>query len=261
MLVTKDGLVRTNFDFSFGGFCLVEPEFFPYDSHYCLMEFAQTSNGVRLVNDQSKYPLVNPKIHQYHNTWWISKSKMKTQNDSHESSNLPAIGTQEITAGFIVVRKPEHAFSNILVPCYILSLFIPVAYLRPASDRISMFMTIYLTIIFITWLIEPSAAPAGDEEGPRLIGFVHFSTVQCIFGVVESVLMNFVLSLNKNDDKTDDKKQRKYCNTPFIIDFVIFLVVLTWTCCYIGSMHNSMTSQYPTRQNEKAGDLKQYYGL
>lgn len=60
VLVTKDGLVRTNFDFSFGGFCLVEPEFFPYDSHYCLMDFAQTSNGVRLVHDQSNYPLVNP---------------------------------------------------------------------------------------------------------------------------------------------------------------------------------------------------------
>ena len=70
--VSSDGIVRTYFDFLYNGFCLIESEFFPYDSHMCLLEFQQVSFGVVFKNQQGRdLPLVDPMIDKYHNTWWF----------------------------------------------------------------------------------------------------------------------------------------------------------------------------------------------
>ena len=73
-------------------------------------------------------------------------SIIRNSSAMNESSSPLAnrAGSQEVLVAFLVVRKPEHAISNILIPCYILSLLICIAYLvKPTEgERVSYLITI-----------------------------------------------------------------------------------------------------------------------
>ena len=79
--VDHQGQVMLNYKFIYDGFCMIESEFFPYDSHLCFIYLDQLTNHVTLLpmsyEDENgetvvfMRPEVNEVIEKHHNSWWI----------------------------------------------------------------------------------------------------------------------------------------------------------------------------------------------
>ena len=86
-----------------------------------------------------------------------------------------------------LVRKPDHAVMNIVVPVYILAVLATCSFLIPANEgeRIGYIITIHLAIVFIMSMVEEQAAPSGDFPRPKLFGMINFVNGLSLFSFLE----------------------------------------------------------------------------
>jgi len=75
-----------------------------------------------------------------------------------------------------LVRKYDHAMSNVISPMYALAILGSASFLIPVGggERIGFIMTIVLGMIFGMSLVESHAAQSGNLPGPIIHNFIIY---------------------------------------------------------------------------------------
>ena len=119
-----------------------------------------------------------------------------------------------------VVRKPTHMVYNIVSPIYILGVLASLTFsykglwsltifgnfllnenidqkIANERGRLNLIISIQLSVLFLTHLIEDNASPSGDLPAPRINGFVRYVCLICLAAFVETV---FILHFRNQGD-------------------------------------------------------------
>lgn len=72
LTIFQDGRVVLNMRHNFNGYCTIESEFFPYDSHSCYVWLVHYTENSELTMKYD-HALVLSEISPYHSSWWIHR--------------------------------------------------------------------------------------------------------------------------------------------------------------------------------------------
>lgn len=124
---------------------------------------------------------------------WISHDYIAhVDNGAMDMSQVAGTipGIQLVSFCAIIVRKPDHILSNIVVPLYILSIMACMSLLMPpkSGERIGYIITVQLALTFISQTVQEKGPSSGDLPPPKLFNFIRYVTGLCVMSLMETVM-------------------------------------------------------------------------
>ncbi|XP_059173431.1 neuronal acetylcholine receptor subunit alpha-9-like isoform X2 [Physella acuta] len=196
VVVSRDGICQYHYPTVITSVCKIDVTFFPFDKQTCLLTFGSLSynaHQVYITSSLSSADLSN----------FVPSTEWRLINFTSYDTTRYFHGVPEpyrdVTFSLLVRRKPFFYFTNLVIPCCLISFVAILGFILPAEsgEKISLEITVLLSLsVFL--LMVADLVPPSSEHYP-LLG-LYFVSVMCLV-TLSTLLSVMVLNVHHKGNK------------------------------------------------------------